>query len=184
MASAAPRSCVTLGPMGLGSHPARGLRSAAAAACAGALVTGLLTSCSSGPTPQATASDYLTAWSEQNWVVMKQLVSNPPADFTAVNQAAFADLSVHRASFTAGTLSQSDLTASEPFTATLALSGVGTVSLHPTLHLVEVKGKWLVQWSPATIVSQLRQGDQLALRTTWPARATILGAGGVPLTTQ
>src|SRR6201997_2685064 len=171
MASAAPRSCVTLGPMGLGSHPARGLRSAAAAACAGALVTGLLTSCSSGPTPQATASDSLTAWSEQNWVVMKQLVSNPPADFTAVNQAALAHLSVHRASFTAGTLSQSDLTASEPFTETLALTGVGTISIRLTLNLVQVQGKWLVQWTPATIAPQLRAGEQRALRTSWPARA-------------
>jgi len=156
----------------------------AAAACVGALVTALLSACSSGPTPQSTASDYLTAWSQQNWAVMKQLVDSPPTDFTAVNQAAFADLSVHSASFTAGTLSQSDLTATVPFTETLALTGVGTVSIHPTLHLVQVQGKWLIQWSPATIVPQLRQGDQLALRTTWPARAQILGAGGAPLTTQ
>ena len=115
---------------------------------------------------------------------MRQLVDNPPADFTAVNQAAFADLSVHSASFTAGTLSQSDLTASEPFTETLALTGVGTISIRPTLNLVQVQGKWLVQWTPATIAPQLRPGDQLALRTAWPARAAILGAGGVPLTTQ
>jgi len=115
---------------------------------------------------------------------MRQLVDNPPADFTAVNQAAFADLSVHSASFTAGTLSQSDLTASEPFTETLALTGVGTISIRPTLNLVQVQGKWLVQWTPATIAPQLRPGDQLALRTSWPARAAILGAGGVPLTTQ
>src|SRR5579863_223860 len=184
MASAAPRSCVTLGPMGLGLHPARRLRSAAVAACVAALVAAMVSSCSSGPTPQATATDYLTAWSEQNWVVMRQLVDNPPADFTAVNQAAFADISVHDASFTGGTLSQSGSTASEPFTETLALTGVGTVSIHPTLHLVQLQGKWLVQWTPATIAPQLLPGDQLSLRTTWPARAPILGAGGVPLTTQ
>jgi len=156
----------------------------AAAASVAALAGALLTSCSSGPTPQSAASDYLTAWSEQNWAVMQQLVSNPPADFIAVNRAAFNDISVHDASFTGGTLSQSGSTASEPFTETLAVTGVGTVSLHPTLHLVQVQGKWLVQWTPATIAPQLLPGDQLALRTAWPARAAILGAGGVPLTTQ
>jgi cell division protein FtsI/penicillin-binding protein 2 len=156
----------------------------AAAASVAALVGALLTSCSSGPTPQSTASDYLTAWSEQNWAVMQQLVSNPPADFILVNRAAYTDISVHDASFTGGTLSQSGSTASEPFTETLAVAGVGTVTLHPTLHLVQVQGKWLVQWTPATIAPQLLPGDQLALRTTWPARAAILGAGGVPLTTQ
>jgi cell division protein FtsI/penicillin-binding protein 2 len=156
----------------------------AAAASVAALVAALLSSCSSGPTPQSTATDYLTAWSEQNWAVMQQLVADPPANFIAVNQAAFNDIAVHDASFTGGTLSQSGSTASEPFTETLAVTGVGTVSIRPTLHLVQVQGKWLVQWTPATIVPQLRPGDRLALQTTWPARAAILGAGGVPLTTQ
>jgi hypothetical protein len=148
------------------------------------LLGALLGSCSSPPTPQSTASAYLSAWSTQNWAAMQQLVSDPPADFVSVNQAAFTDLSVHQASFAAGTLQQSGSTASEPFTERLALAGLGTVSIPSVLHLVQVQGKWLVQWSPATIAPALRQGDQLSLRTTWPARAPILGAGGVPLTTQ
>jgi cell division protein FtsI/penicillin-binding protein 2 len=170
--------------MGSGSHAARRHRPAAAAASVAALVAALLSSCTSGPTPQSTASAYLTAWADQNWAAMRQLVSSPPADFTAVNQAAFTDLSVHRASFTAGTLSQSGSTATEPFTEHLMLTGLGTVSISATLHLVQGQGKWLVQWTPATIAPQLRQGDQLSLRTTWPARAPILGAGGAPLTIQ
>ena len=170
--------------MGSGSHAARRHRPVAAAASVAALVAALLSSCSSGPKPQSTASAYLTAWADQNWAAMQQLVSSPPGDFTSVNRAAFADLSVHRASFTAATLSQSGSTASEPFTETLALTGLGTVNIASTLHLVQVQGKWLVQWTPATIAPQLRQGDRLSLRTTWPARAPILGAGGVPLTTQ
>jgi hypothetical protein len=170
--------------MSLGLHTARRTPRAAAAASVVALVAALLGSCSSPPTPQSTASAYLTAWAGQNWAAMQQLVSSPPADFAAVNRAAFTDLSIHRASFTAGTLSQSGSTASEPFTERLALTGLGTVSISSVLHLVQVQGKWLVQWSPATIAPALRQGDQLSLRTTWPARAPILGAGGVPLTTQ
>jgi cell division protein FtsI/penicillin-binding protein 2 len=52
------------------------------------------------------------------------------------------------------------------------------------LHLVLVQGKWLVKWSPATIAPPLRAGDQLSLRTVWPARAAVLGAHGTPLTSQ
>jgi cell division protein FtsI/penicillin-binding protein 2 len=170
--------------MGLGSHPARRHRPVAAAASVAALVGALLTSCSSGPTPGSTASAYLTAWAGRDWGAMQQLVASPPADFITVNRGAFVSLSVHQASFSAGTLTQSGSTASEPFTERLTLTGLGTISIADTLHLVKVQGKWLVEWTPATIAPQLRQGDQLALQTTWPARAPILGAGGVPLTTQ
>jgi cell division protein FtsI/penicillin-binding protein 2 len=157
---------------------------AAAASASVALLAGLLSSCSSGPTPQSAADAYFTAWASQNWSAMRQLVSSPPADFTSVNQAAFTNLSVHQASFTAGALQQSGSSATEPFTEHLTLSGVGTVSFGSVLHLAQVQGKWLVQWTPATIAPQLKQGDQLSLRTTWPARAPILGDAGTPLTTQ
>jgi hypothetical protein len=159
-------------------------RSGTAAALSAALLAAALSSCSSGPMPGSTASAYLAAWAAKDWAAMLQLTSNPPVDFTSVNQAAFTDLSVQSASFTAGTLSQSGSTATEPFTERLTLGGLGTVSIPSTLHLVQAQGKWLVSWSPATIAPQLRQGDALSVRTTWPARAPILGAGGVPLTTQ
>ena len=155
-----------------------------AIALAAMLVTGLLSACSSSPPPQTAASAYFAAWAKQDWAAMQQLVSKPPADFTAVNQAAFTNLGVHQASFTPGTATTSGPTAGEPFTERLALSGVGTATIRSTLHLVQVQGHWLVNWSPATIAPQLKAGDQLSVQKTWPARAAILGAGGAPLTTQ
>jgi cell division protein FtsI/penicillin-binding protein 2 len=155
-----------------------------AAAIATALVAGLLSSCSSAPSPQTTAGSYLTAWAAQNWAAMRQLTADPPADFTAVNRAAFANLSVQRASFAAGTMTTAGSTASEPITERLDLAGLGTITIASELHLVKGTTGWLVNWSPATIAPPMRQGDQLSLTTTWPARAPILGAGGVPLTTQ
>ena len=130
------------------------------------------------------ASAYFAAWSKQDWAAMQQLVSQPPAGFTAVNQAAFTDLGVHQASFTPRPATTSGSTAAEPFTERLALSGLGTVTIRSTLHLVLVHGHWLVNWSPATIAPQLKAGDQLSVQKTWPARAAILGADGAPLTTQ
>jgi cell division protein FtsI/penicillin-binding protein 2 len=158
---------------------------AVAAAGSAALVTGLLSACSSSaPQPQTTASAYLSAWATQDWAVMRGLVQNPPTDFTAVNQAAFASLSVQQAAFTAGTLKTTATTATEPITERLGLKGTGTVTIKSELHLVQTGGRWLVRWSPATIAPQLGPGDQLSLQKTWPARAAILGTGGAALTTQ
>jgi cell division protein FtsI/penicillin-binding protein 2 len=156
----------------------------AAIALAAMLVTGLLTACSSSPKPQTTASAYFDAWAKQDWAAMQQLVSQPAADFTAVNKAAFTNLGVHQATFTPGTTVTSGSKATEPFTERLALTGVGTITIKSTLNLVQNQGHWLVTWSPATIAPQLRAGDHLALNVTWPTRAPILGSGGAPLTIQ
>src|SRR5580692_10932529 len=118
----------------------------AAIAVAAFLVSGLLNACSSAPQPQTTASAYFAAWAKQDWAAMRQLVSQPPADFTAVNQAAFTDLGVHQASFTAGTVATSGSTATEPFTEQLAVPGLRTITIKPTLHLTQVQGHWLVSW--------------------------------------
>ena len=148
------------------------------------LLGGLLTACSSGPVPQTTASAYLSHWATQDWTAMRPLTDNPPADFVAVNTAAFTNLHVSKASFSAGTMKTSGATAAEPVTERLDLAGLGPITIRPTLHLVQRSGHWLVAWSPATIAPPLRAGDQLAVTTTWPARAPITGAGGAPLTTQ
>ena len=41
-----------------------------------------------------------------------------------------------------------------------------------------------MRWAPSTITPKLGPADKLALQTTWPARAAILGANGQALTTQ
>ncbi len=156
----------------------------APAVLAMALLAAPLSACGGSPPPQTTASAYLAAWARQDWAAMRSLTDNPPAHFTSVNQAAFTNLSVRRASITAGTMKTNGPAASAPITERLTLAGLGTVTLKSQLHLVQHDGKWLVRWSPATIAPQLRTGDQLAVRTTWPARAPILGAAGAPLTTQ
>jgi len=154
-----------------------------AMAVAAMLVSGLLNACSSAPQPQTTASAYFAAWTRQDWAAMQQLVWKPPADFTAVNKAAFTNLGVHQATFAPGTTVTSGSTATEQFTQRLALTGVGTITIKSTLNLVLNQGHWLVTWSPATIAPQLKAGEQLSLHLTWPARAAILGAGGAPLVT-
>src|SRR5229473_4183628 len=179
MPPAVPRSCVPLLVM---SAQRRCLPPALAVVMlAGALLSG----CSgSPPMPQTTANAYLADWARQDWAGMRQLTSDPPADFMPVNQAAFSNLTVRQASFSAGTMQTKGSTASAPVTERLTLAGLGTVTIKSALHLVLAQGKWLVKWLPATIAPQLGASDQLSLRTTWPARAAILGAQGTPLTSQ
>jgi cell division protein FtsI/penicillin-binding protein 2 len=179
MPSDVPLGCVTL--LGM-SAPRRYLP---AAALAMALTVAPLSACGgSPPKPQTTASAYLADWAQQDWAAMRPLTDDPPADFTSVNQAAFTDLSVRQASITAGTMSTAGSAAHEAITERLTLAGLGAITLRSVLHLTQVNGKWLVKWSPATITPQLRPGDQLSLRTSWPTRAPILGAQGTPLTSQ
>jgi cell division protein FtsI/penicillin-binding protein 2 len=157
----------------------------AAGACAGILGLGaLLSACSSGPGPQDTGSAYLSDWSRQDWAGMKGLVTDPPADFTSVNQAAFTGLTVQKASFTGGPVTTKDSTAREPVTEKLQLKGLGTITLKTTLRLKKVSGKWLVSWAPSTITPKLGARDKLSVQLTWPARAAILGANGQALTSQ
>jgi cell division protein FtsI/penicillin-binding protein 2 len=149
-----------------------------------AVAGALLSACSSPASPQPTASRYLADWARRDWAGMRGLVASPPADFAAVNAAALTDLGVRTASYTAGRLTASGSTAAEPVTQRLAIAGIGTITLRTRLHLVQRSGQWRVSWTPATIAPQLKPGGRLALQTTWPARAAILGAGGAPLTTQ
>ena len=115
---------------------------------------------------------------------MRLLVASPPADFSAVNAAAIADLHVRQASYLPGKLRTSGAKASEPVLERLDIASVGTIAIKTVLRLVQRSGKWFVAWSPATIAPQLRPGGRLSLDVIWPPRAAILGAGGVPLTTQ
>src|SRR5580698_1838093 len=135
----------------------RGARLALAAAMLGA---GLLAgACSSaGSTPQATASMYLGDWARRDWPGMRALIADPPADFSAVNAAAVAGLSVRRASYQAGRLRTSGDTASEPVAEHLVLGGIGTITVRTVLRLTSTSAGWLVKWSPATIAPQLKPG--------------------------
>ena len=67
-----------------------------------AVLATVLSACSGPPpSPRGTLSRYLAAWGNGDWAAMRRQVAGPPADFTAVNAAAFTALGVTHASFTA-----------------------------------------------------------------------------------
>jgi cell division protein FtsI/penicillin-binding protein 2 len=137
------------------------------------------------PGPQVNAAAFLNDWAAKDWQGMRQLTDSPPASFTAANQAAFTQLGVSKASFTAGTVTTTNNTASEPVTEHLTLAGAGPLTIRTSLHLTEnQQGTWLVNWSPSVIDPQLKAGDHFTVQTVWDRRAQILGANGTPLATH
>ena len=138
----------------------------------------------SSSTPQTTLAHYLDDWGRGDWAAMRSEVLNPPADFTSVNAQAFSALGISHASFGAGPVSmaRSSDSASAQVSERFTLPHVGAWNSTTTVRLVKHGKDWLVSWSPATISPSLRAGEKLVVRTIWPTRAPILGAGGKQLT--
>ena len=137
------------------------------------------------PGPQVNAAAFLNDWAAKDWQGMRKLTDAPPPTFTTANQAAFTQLGVSKASFTAGTMTTTNNTASEPVTEHLTLAGAGPLTIKTSLHLTEnQQGIWLVNWSPSVIDPQLKTGEHFSVQTVWDKRAQILGANGTPLATH
>jgi hypothetical protein len=138
----------------------------------------------SSATPQTTLAHYLDAWGRGDWAAMRSEVLNPPGDFTSVNSQAFGALGISHASFASGrlTMARSGDSASARVSEHFTLPHVGAWTPVTTVRMVKRDGSWRVSWSPATISPSLRDGEKLAVRTIWPSRAPIVGAGGNPLT--
>ena len=138
----------------------------------------------SSSTPQTTLAHYLDDWGRGDWAAMRSEVLNPPSYFTSVNSQAFGALGISHASFGAGpvAMARSSDSASAQVSERFTLPHVGAWTSMTTVRMVKHGKDWLVSWSPTTINPSLRAGEKLAVRTIWPARAPILGAGGKPLT--
>jgi hypothetical protein len=150
---------------------------AALAAGAGLLVvTGVLGG--HGPTPDGTARAYLGAWDGGDYGTMAGLVDHPPADFATVHRQVAAALLQTSATRSLGPVGTHGSAADAAFTAHLTLAGLGAWSYDGNIHLAHRSGRWLVEWSTATIHPALVAGTHLVRDRTWPARAPVLGAGG------
>jgi cell division protein FtsI/penicillin-binding protein 2 len=156
-------------------------------AVAGGVVaaSGLLAACSGGTAgPDGTVSQYLTAWSHQDYRAMQRLVDKPPADFVSFNRGVANDLRLTAATYGLGAVSTNGPDATAAVTSHLVLGAIGSLIVHSTLHLSDASGPWRVVWSPRSIIPSLGPGDTVGTTVTWPTRATIMGTGGTALTTD
>jgi cell division protein FtsI/penicillin-binding protein 2 len=157
-------------------------RPPALAACALLLAAGATACGSTGPTPDATVTAYLHAWGALDDAGMRAVTDTPPAGFTATNALVVHAVHATAASYAAGPVARAGDRAMVPVTGTLTVPGTAPVTTHSTLLLHLASGHWKVEWSPGTVATGLGAGDHLSVVTAWPARAPVLGAGGIDLT--
>lgn len=152
----------------------------------GLLAAGVAAACSGGGgrSPGATVSQFLHAWGRGDGAALTALVYQPPAGFPASLAAVTAGLHASSVTREAGVVTAQGSKASAPVTSTYTLPGIGPWKVTTTLTLLRHSGQWLVTWSPSEVAPGLTVGQRLSLRYTWPGRAPVLGAGGVPLTTD
>jgi len=131
--------------------------------------------------PEPVAAAYLEAWGRQDWPAMQANVNAPPADFAKWHTDMIEALRVTQASFTPGSATVTDDRAEVPFQAKLALRALGEWPYDGTLRLARRDGRWLVDWSPATLHPDLTQELRFQRTRTWPERAPILAADGSEL---
>ena len=144
-----------------------------AAACSG-----------SSTTPQSTLSAFVSAWNRSDWQSMYKLMSSPPTP-------ADSPQSILAGVPTSGTSRNAALPVKKGSAASAALAssyvlpgGIGTWQVNSTVSLVNKSGRWVVDWSPATVAPGLVDGDRLLMVRSWSPRAAIVGAGGAALTSD
>jgi cell division protein FtsI/penicillin-binding protein 2 len=176
-----------LGPVLSSGSPLRtrlSLRLASGASLALVVVFALAACGGSSSTPSDTLHSFLTAWTKRDYAAMKAQVLAPPPYFTAFNAAALSDLGATSVSFDPGRVRQSGSHATVRVRQRFALRSVGDWHTVTTVKLTDHKGHWLVAWTPTTINPALDRGSRFAVVRDWPKRAPIVGAGGVPLTSE
>jgi hypothetical protein len=122
----------------------------------------------------ATAADFLSAWERNDYAAMTALTVAPPPDLAARLAAVRTGLGVTNSRFQLGQVHG----AHAPYTATLTLKGVGSWTYDGALTLAKRDRRWRVAWSAAAIHPKLREGQRLAIKTTWPKRGAIVDATG------
>jgi hypothetical protein len=132
--------------------------------------------------PDPVATKFLDAWSRGDYAAMRALVSLPPDDFAEQYQNMRSDLQITRSRLQLGDVStRGGTSATAPFTATFTLRGFGNWTYQGTLQLSK-PGRfgrdWRVDWSPASIHPDLRQGERFRRERRWPERGSVLAGDG------
>ncbi|GGO75658.1 penicillin-binding transpeptidase domain-containing protein [Nonomuraea cavernae] len=132
--------------------------------------------------PEETADRYLTAWSSEDYLAMRELVADPPADFERLHRLFRKDLKLIQAIFhrprPTGIFpaSAEDRGGEVSFHATLI--GPKDWEYDGQLKLVERDGGWKVAWTPAAIHPLLKRGRSLRVVTVKGQPLPVLAADG------
>jgi hypothetical protein len=127
---------------------------------------------------QDAASVWLAAWEEADWPAVDRLTAATDAPADALRRTD-ERLQVSSKSFVPGPLDGAGTTV--PYTATVALAGLGTFQWSSRLKLVEQRGEWRVAFDAASVHPSLVPGQRLDRRSEPGARPELLDRQGRPV---
>ncbi|MEU4408551.1 penicillin-binding transpeptidase domain-containing protein [Streptosporangium sp. NPDC023963] len=131
--------------------------------------------------PEATATNYLTAWQNGDFAGMTGMVVDPPADFGVRHRGFDADLRVSSLSLTPGALRhRGEELAEMPFRGVRKVTGLGDWPFDSFLRLELRFGVWKVRWTPETMHPSLKNGGSLRLKETEVRSPATLTREGTP----
>ena len=131
---------------------------------------------------EPTVQSFLLAWQDGQYAQAAQYTTGSQGTVATALRTAYDQLDAAALYITMGTISQQGHSAMARFTASVILGQDGFAwnyggwfPLRWTTH------GWKIQWSLGDINPGLRPGNRLAVRTTLPPRAQVLGSSGQPL---
>ncbi|HSP39772.1 MAG TPA: penicillin-binding transpeptidase domain-containing protein [Frankiaceae bacterium] len=127
-------------------------------------------------------SAYLAAWSRGDYAAMAEHANVPETRLQSVLAPIASSLKAEKSSYTAGQLTRKDDTATAPFTADLALSGLGQWGYDGTQQVVRGQDKvWRVQFGPSAVHPQMTNGSTIKRVSTLGKRGRLLDRNGTVL---
>lgn len=124
------------------------------------------------------ASGWLAAWETADWPAVDRLTAAADAPADALRRTD-ERLEVSSKSLVPGALDAAGTTV--PYTATMALAGMGTFRWSSRLRVVEQRGEWRVAFDAASVHPSLVRGQRLDRRSKPGARPVLLDREGRPL---
>ncbi|WP_336207810.1 penicillin-binding transpeptidase domain-containing protein [Nonomuraea sp. LPB2021202275-12-8] len=116
--------------------------------------------------PEQVADKYLRAWEAQDYVAMRELVADPPADFERLHRRFRTDLKLDQASFTRHVpngVFASDAASTGVVSFKAVLTGPQDWTYSGKLDFVERDRTWKIDWTAAAIHPRLAKGRSVRL---------------------
>ena len=127
---------------------------------------------------QDAASDWLAAWEAADWPRVDRLTADADAPADALRRTD-ERLQVSSKDLVPGALDAAGTTV--PYTATMALAGLGELQWSSRLRLVQRRGEWRVAFDAASVHPSLVRAQRLDRRSRPGARPAVLDRQGRPL---
>ncbi len=148
----------------------------------GIVVFGTAIGFGSEQSAEGTVQDFLLDWQSQDYAGAGTLTTSAPTEVAAALKGTYGQLDATALYLTMDSIVQHGSRAVARFTASFDLAEESRVwTYHGQFGLTDTGGNWLVDWSPSVIYPGLRQGDRLAVVTSFSPRGLILDSAGQPL---